>query len=82
MQSPIVSPFVRFLGKRDVVVLAGVEGRVEVDEVHGLVLDIAAQDVEVIAVIKVIFGHCCGKFSTDSACRLNREKQVVFGMSC
>ena len=44
-------------GEEDVVVLAGVEGRVEVDEVHGLVLDVAAEDVKVIAVVEVVFEH-------------------------
>ena len=40
-------------GEEDVVVLAAVEGRVEVDEVDGLVLDVAAQDVEVVAVVEL-----------------------------
>jgi hypothetical protein len=35
-----------FLGEEDVVVLPGVERRVEVDEVDGLILEVAAQDVE------------------------------------
>ena len=35
-----------FFGEEDVVVLAGVEGRVEVDEVDGLVLDVALEDFE------------------------------------
>ncbi len=33
-----------FLGEEDVVVLAGVEGRIEVDEIDGLVLDVAPED--------------------------------------
>ena len=44
-------------GEEDVVVLAGVEGRVEVDEVDRLVLDVAPEDVEVVAVVEVVFGH-------------------------
>jgi hypothetical protein len=42
-------------GEEDVVVLAGVEGRVEVDEVHRLVLDIALEDVEIVAVVELVF---------------------------
>src|ERR1035441_7083521 len=38
-----------FFGEEDVVVLAAVEGRVEVDEVDGLVLDVFAEDAEVVA---------------------------------
>ena len=30
----------------------GVEGRVQIDEVHRLVLEVAAEDVEVVAAIK------------------------------
>jgi len=30
----------------------GVEGRVEIDQVHALVFDVALQDIEVIAVIE------------------------------
>ncbi len=44
-----------FLGEEDVVVLAGVEGRIEVDEVDGLVLDVPAEDIEVVAVIEMVF---------------------------
>jgi hypothetical protein len=48
-----------FFGEEDVVVLAGVEGRVEIDEVHRLVLDVAAEDVEVVSVVERVFigGH-------------------------
>jgi hypothetical protein len=35
-----------------VVVLGGIEGRVEINEVHGLVLEVPPKDVEVVAVIK------------------------------
>jgi hypothetical protein len=38
--------------------LAAVEGRVEVDEVDGLVLEVLAQDFEVVAVIELVFLHC------------------------
>ena len=44
-----------FLGEEDVVVLAGVEGRVEIDEVDGLVLDVALEDFEVVAVVELVF---------------------------
>jgi hypothetical protein len=36
-------------GEEHVVVLAAVEGWVEVDEVYGLVLDVLAQDFEIVA---------------------------------
>ena len=41
-----------------VVVLRAVEGRVEIDEVHGLVGDGAGEDVEVVAVVEG--AHCAG----------------------
>jgi hypothetical protein len=44
-----------FFGEEDVVVLAGVEGRVEVDEVYGCVGDVFAQDLEVVAVVELVF---------------------------
>jgi hypothetical protein len=44
-----------FLGEEHVVVLAGVEGRVEVDEVYGLVLDITLEDFVVVAVVELVF---------------------------
>jgi hypothetical protein len=43
--------------KEVVVVLRGVEGRIEIDEVHRLVLEVAAEDVEVVAVIQSAHGH-------------------------
>jgi hypothetical protein len=43
-----------FLGEEDVVVLAGVEGRVEIDEIDGLVLDVALEDFEIVAVIELV----------------------------
>jgi hypothetical protein len=51
-----------FFGEEDVVVLAGVEGRVEVDEVNRLVGDVALEDFEVVAVIELVFflGHGLG----------------------
>src|SRR6202521_5684200 len=45
-------------GEEHVVVLAAVEGRVEVDEVYRLVLDVLAQDFEVVAVMELVFLHC------------------------
>lgn len=47
-----------FFGEEDVVVLAAVEGRIEVDEVDGLVLDVLAEDAEVVAVIELVLLHC------------------------
>jgi hypothetical protein len=41
--------------EEDVVVLAGVEGRVEIDEVHRLVLNVALEDFEVVTVIELVF---------------------------
>jgi hypothetical protein len=38
--------------KEGVVVLGGVEGRIEINEVHGLVLEITPEDFEFVAVIK------------------------------
>ncbi len=46
-----------FLGEEDVVILAAVEGRIEIDEVHRLVAHVAAQHVEVVAVEKFVIGH-------------------------
>ena len=43
-----------FLGEEDVVVLAGVEGRIEVDEVDGLDGDVVAEDGEVVAVEELV----------------------------
>ena len=43
------------LGEEDVVVLAGVEGRVEIDEVHRLVLDVALEDIEIVTVVELVF---------------------------
>ena len=40
------------LPEEDVVAGVGVEGRVEIDEVHGLVGDVVAQDGEVVAVVE------------------------------
>jgi hypothetical protein len=43
--------------------VAAVEGRVEADEVYGLVLDVLAQDFEIVAVKELVFLHC-GKILT------------------
>jgi len=45
------------LGEEHVVVLAAVEGRVEVDEVYLLVVEVLAQDFEIVAVIELVFLH-------------------------
>jgi hypothetical protein len=39
------------LGEEDVVILAGVERRVKIDEIDGLVFDVAPENIEVISVI-------------------------------
>ena len=42
------------LREEDVVVLAGVEGRIEVDEIDGLAGDVVAEDGEVVAVEELV----------------------------
>jgi hypothetical protein len=44
-----------FFGEENVVVLAGVEGRIEVYKVDRLVFDLALEDFEVVAVIELVF---------------------------
>lgn len=41
-------------GEEHVVVLIALEGRIEIDEVDGFVPDIAAENVEVVAVVKMV----------------------------
>lgn len=43
-----------FFGEEDVVVLAGVDGWIEVDQVDRLVGEVAAQDFEVVAVVELV----------------------------
>ena len=49
-------------GEEDVVVLAGVEGRVEINQINSLVLDVAPEDVEIVTVVERVFwgGHGVG----------------------
>jgi hypothetical protein len=47
-----------FFREKDVVTLEAVERRVEVDEVNGLILDVLAQDFEIVAVIELVLFHC------------------------
>ena len=51
-----------FLGEEDIVVLAGVEGRVEIDEIDRLVLHITLEDFKIVTVIELVFivGHGIG----------------------
>ena len=42
------------IGEEDVVVLPGVEGRIEIDEVDGLGGDVLAEDLEVVAVVELV----------------------------
>lgn len=49
-----------FFGEEDVVVLIAFERRVEIDEVDGFVSDVAAENVEVVAVIELI--HVSGLY--------------------
>ena len=47
-----------FFGEEDAVILAGVEGRVEVDEVDGFVADVETENIVVVSVVKpVLLGH-------------------------
>jgi len=46
------------LGEEDVVVLAAVEWGIEIDEVDGFVLNVLAEDDQVVAVIKTVLLHC------------------------
>ena len=64
-----------FFGEEDVVVLAGVEGRVEVDEVDRLVLDVELEDFEVVAVIELVFFRAHG-FGITVAQRGQRGERV------
>ena len=55
-----------FFGEEDGVVLARVEGRVEIDEVDGLVLDVTLEDFVVVAVVELVFGgHVLGVSIAD-----------------
>lgn len=42
-------------GEEDVVVLAGVEGRVEINQINRLVLDVAPKDFKIVAVVERVF---------------------------
>jgi len=60
-------------GEKNVVVLAGVEGRVEVDEIDGLVAYVALEDVVVVSVIELVLlwlvlGHGWNHGSTMGGC--------------
>jgi hypothetical protein len=52
----------------NVVVLAGVEGWVEVDEVDGVRRDGVAQDGEVVAVVKLVLLGRFGNWGKGSRC--------------
>src|ERR1700674_577055 len=69
----------RPFGEEHVVVLAAVEGRVEVDEVYRLVLDVLTQDFEIVAVIELIFLHW-GKILTRIGGLRNCSSGCVVGM--
>ena len=51
------------LSEEDVVILTGVEGWIEIDEVYGLVLDVALEDFVVVAVVELVLesGHSLGR---------------------
>ena len=48
-------------GEEDVVVLAGVEGRIEVDEVDGVGGDVVAEDGEVVSVVELVGSGILGR---------------------
>jgi hypothetical protein len=43
------------LGKEHIVILIALEGRIEIDQIHRLILQVAPQDVEIVAVIECVF---------------------------
>jgi hypothetical protein len=45
------------LGEQDVVAGVRVEGRIEVDEIDALVLDVPPQDVEVVGLVEEVLVH-------------------------
>ncbi len=47
-----------FFGEEYVVILPAVERRIKVDEVYRLILDVLAQDFEIVAVIEFVLFHC------------------------
>lgn len=46
-----------FFSEEDVVVLIAFERRVEINEVDGFVFDVKAENVEIVAVIKLVHGY-------------------------
>ena len=64
-----VLPLGRF--EEEIVVALGVERRVEVDEVHGFVREVVAEDVEVVAVVKPV--HPSRRLGKDWACVNSRK---------
>src|SRR5271157_2757788 len=69
-----------FFREEDVVVLAAVERRVEVDEVHRLILDVLAQDLEIVAVIEFVLFHCGSILTRIRRLRNLRAWYAVLGM--
>ena len=74
------------LFEQDIVVLIAVKWRIEINEIDALVLHIAAQDVEVIAVVEVIqlalaqkanFIGMCGIGDLGYALRINRRRRLL-----
>lgn len=56
-----------------VVVLRGIEGRIEINQVNRLVLEVAAQDVQIIAVIKRAHEARLG----NASCFVNAARGVL-----
>src|SRR5688500_4620065 len=75
--------------EEDVVVLGGVERRIQVDKVHRLVLHVATKDVYVVAVEQQVLGHRQGRSRVGLRIRMyaqlvstqqeirNRELQIT-----
>ncbi len=54
-----------FVFEEDVVIAVRIKGRVEVDQVDGLVLDVFPQDVQIVAVVEGVHGKKLKKCSTN-----------------
>jgi hypothetical protein len=59
--------FAGLVGENDIVGALRIEGRVEIDQVDGLILDVFAQDFEIVAVIECVHGNDNLIFYRESA---------------
>jgi hypothetical protein len=67
------------LGEEDVIVLAGVEGRVEIDEVHRLIFYIPLEDFEIVTVVELVFlgRHGIGMRLTQRTAEMKGGLRIV-----